>query len=175
VSNLSAARNQNEHAAAAIVLAAVFCSSRIDAANTELFRVERNTNGNYVRYDARTRADGTLDPKAPVTAYWILPAEKGRREGLSWLEEKLAYGFSVTRAPDGFTVTLIAFDQRRVAIRRGAASWHAEVAIQGKPAVLRRIWVQASETVLGPHVEWIELSGVDRASQAALTERIVNR
>ena len=175
MSNLSAATHKSKYAAALVVFSSALCASRLDAANTELFRVERNTNSNYVRYDARTRADGSLDPKAPLTAYWILPAEKGRREGLSWLEEKLAYGFSVARSPDGYSVTLVAFDRRRLAVRRGAASWQAEIEIQGKPAILRRIWVQASETVLGPRVEWIELTGVDRATQGLLSERIVNR
>jgi hypothetical protein len=156
------------------VLVSVFCTSRIDAANTELFRVERSTNNNYVRYDARTRADGSLDPKTPMIAYWILPSEKGRREGLTWLEEKVAYGFSAARVPDGYTVTLVAFDRRKLAIRRGAASWHAEVTIQGKPAILRRIWVQASDTVLGPRVDRIELTGVDRATRELLSERIDN-
>ena len=31
----------------------------------------------------------------PVVAYWVLLAEDGRRDGLSWLELQLAYGFSV--------------------------------------------------------------------------------
>jgi hypothetical protein len=156
-------------------LAIALSSLRTDAANIELFRVERNTNANYVRYDARVQADGTLDPKSPITAYWILPAERGKREGLTWLEEKLAYGFSVSRRDDGFSVTLIAFDRRRVAIRRSATSWRAEVQIAGHRAVLRRIWVQVADSLLGPHVEWVELTGLDERSNQVVSERIANQ
>jgi hypothetical protein len=44
-----------------------------------LFIVERSKNANVVHYDARLTADGKLDPKEPVTAYWVLLAEDGRR------------------------------------------------------------------------------------------------
>jgi hypothetical protein len=174
VSKISASRRTIGTAvgAAAVIL---FCSARIDAASTELFRIERNTNANYVRYDARIRDDGSLDPRAPVSAYWVLPGEKGRREGLSWLEEKLAYGFSVTRTHDGYALALTAFDERKLALRRGESSWRAEVIIAGKHAVLQKIWVQVSGTVLGPHVDWVELHGRDTRSKDRISERIVNQ
>jgi hypothetical protein len=159
----------------AVAVALSLLAARVDAANAELFRIERNTNENYVRYDVRLRSDGSLDPKAPVTAYWILPSENGRREGLTWLEEKLAYGFSLKRSTDGLSLSLVAFEARSVAIRRVAASWRAEITIGGKRALLKRIWVQTTGTVLGPRVDWIELTGIDVRSNETVSERIINR
>jgi len=58
-----------------------------------LFIIERSKNANVVHYDARLDADGRLDPKEPVVAYWIMLAEDGRRENLNWIEKRKAYGF----------------------------------------------------------------------------------
>ncbi|MDR0486144.1 MAG: DUF4833 domain-containing protein, partial [Elusimicrobiota bacterium] len=57
--------------AAAIVLA--------QAESSNLFRIERNKNANIVVYDAVLSADGTIDKKKPVDAYWILNAKDGKR------------------------------------------------------------------------------------------------
>src|SRR4030043_353480 len=74
-----------------------------------LFIIERSKNANVVHYDARLTADGKLDPKEPVIAYWILLAEDGRRKGLSWIEKKMAYGFTIKpdRSVKGYKMTLV--------------------------------------------------------------------
>ena len=64
-----------------------------------LFIIERSKNANVVHYDARLTADGKLDPREPVIAYWVLSAEDGRREELSWIEKKKAYGFDMKPDP----------------------------------------------------------------------------
>ena len=41
-----------------------------------------------MHYEARLTADGKLDPKEPVIAYWVMRAEDGHREELTWMEKK---------------------------------------------------------------------------------------
>src|ERR1039457_4263601 len=48
-----------------------------------LFIIERNKNANVVHYDAQLTADGKLDPKRPVIAYWVMLAQGGRRQNLT--------------------------------------------------------------------------------------------
>jgi hypothetical protein len=145
------------------------------AESQELFRLERSTNRNAVRYDVRTLPSGALDPHEPVTAYWLLLAEDGRREGLTWLERSMAYGFHVSQASAGVDLRLVAFDRRIVHVRRKGDRFRAEVAIAGKEAVLRRIWVQVEGSLLGPKVRFIDLFGVDPQTGKSVVERIVNR
>ena len=64
-----------------------------------LFIIERSKNANVVHYDARLTADGELDPKEPVIAYWVKLTKDGRREELSWIEKKKAYGFEIKPDP----------------------------------------------------------------------------
>ncbi len=142
----------------------------------ELFRIGRSTNANEVVYSARQRPDGTLDPDDPIRAEWHMLAEDGHREGLNFIEKWLAYGFSVdpARAGEGFVVVLKAKKDRPVTLTLRDGCPVASVTIAGKPAVLQKIFVQAESTgALIPEVAWAELDGVDPASGARITERVL--
>jgi hypothetical protein len=158
--------------AAVLAFLAVTVAAPAFASDHELFRVERSVNGNIVRYDARVRSDGTLDPRRPVTAYWVLAGRGNQREALSALERSLAYGFSLVQTQEGLTMRLVACNRRVVVVRRGPDGWHAELVIRGKPAILRSIWVQVEPGFLAPRVSFIELRGVDRSTGTSLTERL---
>ena len=69
-------------------LALLAASAAAQITTSPLFIIERSKNANVVHYDARLTADGKLDPKEPVIAYWVLLAGNGRREKLSWIEKK---------------------------------------------------------------------------------------
>ena len=127
-----------------------------------LFIIARSTNANIVRYDIHRRPDGQLDTLHPVEAYWLMLAENGRREDLSWMEREMAYGFSVSRvSTTGFSIRLVAFKQREIQVQLQGASYRARVAIAGKPAILNRIFVQTEERGgLLPRVRFVELQGI---------------
>ncbi len=142
----------------------------------ELFRIGRSKNANEVVYLARQGTDGRLDPDGPLRAEWHMLAEDGHREGLNFLEKMFAYGFSTDRAPtgEGYVVVLKAKKDRpvRLAMKDGCPA--ATLTIAGKPALLRRIYVQAEETdSLFPDVAWADLEGVDTATGAHNTERVL--
>jgi hypothetical protein len=157
-------------------LALVLSAGPVPSCAPELFRIGRSTNANEVVYLARRGPDGSLDPDDPMAAEWHMLSEDGHREGLNFIEKLLAYGFSVDPAPSGggFVVTLKAKKDRpvRLTMRDGCPS--ASVTIAGRPALLRRIFVQAEEGGgLIPSVAWAELEGVDPATGARITERVV--
>jgi len=52
------------------VLALLASPAPAQTKTSPLFIIERNKNANVVHYDARLTADGKLDPKEPVIAYW---------------------------------------------------------------------------------------------------------
>jgi len=161
---------------ATLSLALVLSAGPSPTCAPELFRIGRSTNANEVVYLARRGPNGALDPEDPMAAEWHMLAEDGHREGLNFIEKLLAYGFSVDPAPSGggFVVTLKAKKDRpvRLTMRDGCPS--ASVTIAGRPALLRRIFVQAEEgDGLIPSVAWADLEGVDPATGAKITERVV--
>jgi hypothetical protein len=140
----------------------------------ELFRIARNKNANEIVYQARQAQPGTLDPEEPVEAYWLMLAEDGHREGMNFIENMMAYGFSAEPAEKGggFLVTLKAKKDRplRVTVREGCPV--ALARIGRAEGVLRRIFVHATGAALIPRVDYVELFGVDPETGRELYEKI---
>ncbi len=103
---------------AVLVLLAAPAAARTKT--SPLFVIERNVNANVVHYDARLTADGTLDPKEPVIAYWVMLAKDGHRQKLNWIEKKKAYGFTIKPDPsvNGYKMTLVAAPDRQITVKK---------------------------------------------------------
>ncbi|HEX3773196.1 MAG TPA: DUF4833 domain-containing protein [Polyangiaceae bacterium] len=138
----------------------------------ELFTLGRSKNANVVKYAVRTGRGGRLHPSEPIEAYWLMLAEDGRREELTWTERQLAYGFSITaQSEDALTLRLTACPERELHVRASDGAYRAELAIAKQPAFLRRIFVRTEEGFLMPKVVYVEISG-STASGQRVSERI---
>jgi hypothetical protein len=139
-----------------------------------LFSIARSKNKNVVRYVARCQ-DQRLDTTQPIAAHWLMLAEDGRREELTWTERQLAYGFSASRIScDGCQLQLVAFKARTIAVERHGQGFRALLTIAGRRAELERIFVQTSEGALLPSVVHVDLYGKSLEG-APLSERIAAR
>jgi hypothetical protein len=140
-----------------------------------LFIIERNTNANVLHYDARLTADGKLDPKEPVIAYWIMLAKDGHREKLTWMEKKKAYGFTIK--PDspvnGYKMSLMAAPGWQITVKKEKDVVRAEAVINGQPAVLEKMYINASGGMTGPKVHYIEVYGKDLQTGQKRHEKMV--
>ena len=164
---------------AAVLISALAADVRAQPAEN-LFMIARNKNANIVRYDIHRNADGQLNVERPVDSYWLLLAENGRREDLTWMERELAYGHSTGPVGrSGFTLQLQAFRQREIQVVPVGKTYRAYVTIAGKKAILNRIFVHADGSGLLPTVRYVELQGIgdngahliERISAARDTER----
>ena len=137
-----------------------------------LFIIARSKNANIVRYDVHRKPDGQLNFVHPIDAYWLMRAENGRREELSWMERELAYGFSVSRVSNiGYSLQLLAFKQREIRVEYSGGTYRALVLISGKLARLNRIFVSSDEGGILPRVRYVELQGMTE-SGTSVAERI---
>jgi len=157
------------------VLALLVVPAEAQIKTSPLFIIERSKNANVVHYDARLTADGKLDPKDPVIAYWVLSAEDGRREELSWIEKKKAYGFDIKPDPSvkGYKMTLVADPQRPITVKKVGDAVRAVGIIDGRPAVLEKMFIKASDGLTGPKVEYLELYGKDLQTGGKRYQKIV--
>jgi hypothetical protein len=126
-----------------------------------LFVLGRSKNANVVEYAARVSSDGMLDDSKPFEAFWVLKAQDGRREALSYLEEQLAYGFSwkVLSARREYILTMNAFRARPLAVVPHGDSYQVVASLGGVPSRLLRLFVTADESVGLPQVKSVELFG----------------
>jgi len=158
---------------AVLALLAAPAAARIET--SPLFIIERSKNANVVHYDARITADGKLDPKEPVIAYWVLLAEDGRQEKLSWIEKKKAYGFTIKpdRSLKGYRMTLVAAPKRQIIVKKEKDGFRAEAVIDGRTAVLEKMYIDASDGLTGPKVQYIEVYGKDLQTGEKRREKMV--
>ena len=139
-----------------------------------LFIIGRNKNANVVHYDAQLTADGKLDPKGPVIAYWVMLAQDGKRKSLSWIEKKMAYGFKVKPDPsvNGYQMTIVAATQRSIAVKTVGSAVRAEIVIDGRPAILEKMYIDASGGPR-PTVHSLELYGKDVQTLEKRYEKVI--
>lgn len=148
--------------------------ARAALTSTTLFTIARSKNKNVVRYLARCK-DQQLDDAQPIAAHWLMLAEDGRREELTWTERQLAYGFTASHvSTEGCRLRLVAFKARSIAVERRAGTFRALVTIAGRRALLERIFVQTSEAGLFPSVVHVDLFG-QSLDGSALSERLTTR
>ena len=157
------------------VLALLAAPAAAQVKTSPLFVIERNVNANVVHYDARLTADGKLDPKEPVIAYWVMLAKDGRRQQLNWIEKKKAYGFTIKPDPsvNGYKMTLVAAPERQIIVKKEKDAVRAEAVIDGKPAVLEKMYINASGGLTGPKVHYIEVYGKDLQTGEERREKMV--
>ncbi len=150
-------------------------SATSEPGTRHLFLIERSKNANIVRYDARLTAEGELDPKEPVTAYWVLHAEDGRREELNWVQRQKAYGFSIKPAPsgDGYVMSLVPLPERKITVRKVEGGVRAEMLINGRRSVLEKVYIQSSPGLLLPKVHYLRVFGTDLETGEERAEKIV--
>lgn len=107
----------------------------------------------------------------PIDVYWLMLAENGRREELTWMERKMAYGFEVSKAtPQGFTLQLAAYKQRLIRVEKAGESFRARIFISGKPATLTRLFIFSDGGIV-PKVRYVDLYGITD-ERAKVSERI---
>ena len=139
-----------------------------------LFIIEKSTNANVVHYDAIITPDGGFDPRQPITAYWVMAAEDGRREDLTSAERRKAFGFTIVhgRDADSYHLRLVAQQRREIYVRRQGNSIRAETLIAGRCAYLIKIYVKVHKFLALPMIEFFELFGSDIATGEPVYERV---
>jgi hypothetical protein len=126
-----------------------------------LFIMQRSTNANEVHYDVQAGADGALADE-PVVAYWVMKADGGGREDLTFFEEEMAYGFEVLE-PDSNgdrELNLVAFDKRKIVLSRDEnGQWRARTQIDGEDAYLTRLFIEVDDGGITPTVLSVDAFG----------------
>src|SRR4030042_3907541 len=142
--------------------------------NDHLFFIERSKNKHLLQYDVRLTENDNIHDSDPVSVYWVL--ENGRQRDLNLIQRRLAYGIDSYEKleKNRFRVVFVALKGRGVIVEKMAGSFRAITAINGKPSVLERVYVESREGVMGlPRVLYVDLFGRTRERGSPLNERVV--
>jgi hypothetical protein len=119
---------------------------------------------------------GRLDPKNPIEVFWRVFDEDGRRHGLNWFEQTMAYGVSVQPARgvrdafDGYVVTFPEM-QFRVDISESGAP-ECIVQLNGHRARLISIYIELDESSVWPRPRFLNIYGMDTQSGRVIREHV---
>ncbi len=126
----------------------VFAGSCFAQTTQSLFHIERTKNANKLYYEAQVTANGSIDAKDPIKAYWIMWAKDSTgktTEGMNFIERAKVYGYNIKPDSTGkvYNMTLKPFKDRliRVYMKDGAA--RAEMIINNRPAFFERMFIYA--------------------------------
>ncbi len=142
-----------------------------------LFIIQRSKNANEVHYEVQVGPDGQLADE-PVVAYWVMKAEGGGREDLTFFERRMAYGFEVLE-PDSNgdrEMKLVAWEDRTIRLTQteDGKHWRAVTKIDGEEAYLTKLFIQTDESGLTPSVEYVDLFGETVDGGDPVEERMPN-
>ena len=138
-----------------------------------LFHIERSKNRNIVCYDLNTDATNILDEKSPMLVYWVNREEyPGKHGPLSYIQKKLAYGYTVIGKQNGvITIELNAVKGRKITIEQNNQRYSCRMEINKQPSTLSKVYVK-TKTSNSLQVEYIDIQGCSLETGALVTERI---
>ena len=160
----------------ALISSVVFLSSLAVSADKtgHLFFVERSKNRNLVQYDVRLNENDDILDSNPVAVYWVL--ENGGQRDLNLIQKRYAYGIDSYEKleKNKFRLVLAALKDRKIIVEKMEGSFRAIIAINGKPSVFERAYVESRERLIGlPRVLYIDLFGRVKQTGMPVNERIV--
>lgn len=142
----------------------------------QLFYVQRSPNANTVVYAARLDAQGNLDRREPVEAFWRWFNVDGHKKPLNFIERSMAYGVRSDAARPGAPLTfrIAALPERTMTVQLDDQRRpEAIMQIGGRPVKVAYVFLQVVEGGLMPSVPSLDIFGTDKASGRAVHEHLV--
>ena len=127
-----------------------------------LFYIQRNQNENTVIYEINRDNTGLVDLDLPMVAYWIQYSWGGKKKGLNYIQNKLAYGYtSQDISNELIQFQFVSYKDLIFYIvkEEGSGRYIVSCEINGRKAKLKNIYVYAHELGVFPDVKFIELFG----------------
>jgi len=141
--------------------------------SNQLFYLQRTTNTNTIVYELNYN-NNVLDTNEPVRVYWIRYDEKGQKEDLNYLQRKFAYGVKSTLiSKDEYQLRFVSYKNFLMYLIKGANNkYNVFTIINHKQVILSRIFVKIKGgSFWAPHVEYVQVEGIDTASGKEVMER----
>lgn len=138
--------------------------SSVAFAQQKVFHISRSLNGNLVRYDVNLN-NGKIDTKEPLYVYWDNVADNPKNtKELSFLQKKMAYGYTVISASaNEVVIKLKAYKDRSAKLCKQNGKWVAIITINGKDCQLKEIYAHCPTRT---SCDYIDLIGINKEGKS---------
>ncbi|MBE0663360.1 MAG: DUF4833 domain-containing protein [Bacteroidales bacterium] len=143
--------------------------------SSALFQIGRSRDANEIHYVASLDCEGNLVAENPVDIYWIRHTEGGRREPLTWVQNKYAYGIKYLEISSQKAVfQFVSYPSRTFSIQKSdQGRYNVYTSFENRKFALTRIFVQIENgSFWFPQITRVELSGIDEQTRQYIVESI---
>lgn len=142
----------------------------------QLFYLQRDPNLNTIICELNVDSKGQVNKSAPVSVYWIRYEENKERMELSYIQRKFAYGIvSKDLGNDQYELRFVSHKKLPMYLHKGNddKKYHVYVTVNNKKIEIERIFLRIEGGSFWlPNVKYVEIKGVNTATNAVITERI---
>ena len=154
----------------------IFCfvviPSLLKAGDNRLFHIERSKNNYIVCYDINI-IDHKIDKANPLNVYWASNEHLDHGKGLTFIQNKLAYGYKTVSKNDRYIeISLNAYPKKIIRIEQYNDMFRPMVSINDHIARLMKIYVK-TDVSNSLKVEYIEITGEIIESGEIVSEKIL--
>lgn len=143
-----------------------------------LFYLQRTLDKNTVIYEVNYEANGQINRKKPVKAYWLDYDNGWTPSPLTRAQTMFAYGIESEPTYAGskiFRINLVSYKKIKMHLKPGGKNkaYEIHITLRGRNYLLTNIFVNIiGGTYLRPNVSYIELRGKDLSTGERMVERI---
>jgi len=151
-------------------------SSLVSENECLLFKVSRSKDKNQILYSVNQDRKGKIQIANPIDIYWIKYDNGGKREALTWIQEKYAYGLTyLKKDKEMVKFKFVSYPKRELTLKRiGKSGFRILCQINGSIAELKKIYVKITGgTFWVPKVEYVEISGFTYSGKSPVSEKII--
>ncbi|MBS3912976.1 MAG: DUF4833 domain-containing protein [Bacteroidetes bacterium] len=141
-----------------------------------LFKVTRSKDKNQITYSVNQDVAGNLQIANPIDIYWIKYENGPKREPLTWIQEKYAYGLTFSKKEkDIAKFKFVSYSKRELTLKKiNTSEFKILCQINGTIAELNKVYVKINGgTFWVPKVEYVELNGLRFSDKAPVSEKII--
>lgn len=125
-----------------------------------LFHIGRSRDANLIKYDINLNSNGTINTEKPINVYWIKYTNGSKVEGLSYIQEKWAYGIkyiSITNEEVKFQ--FVSYSGRTFVLKKVNGDKYKVITYLDKKGVeLKRIHIQIDGgTFMLPKISYVNM------------------
>lgn len=131
----------------------------LHAQKDELFKIVRNKDAHEIIYHINTDAQGRLDHKKPIEAYWIRYDLEGTGRSLNAMERRYAYGLKfIENTPAEIRFQFVSFSRDLFLRKISRNRYEVQVDMNGERVKLNEIYLHlGGGSFWFPKIGYIEL------------------
>ena len=143
-----------------------------------LFYVQRTINSNTIVYTLNQDVNGKINEQEPISAFWVKFAQGGKKEQLTYVQKKYAYGLRsklLDKDKGVFMVEFVSYDKKQLYLIKSSHDnrYHVYSFVKNRLSIIRSIFVQIEGGSFWlPNVKYVELTAIDPNNSSVLTEMI---